>query len=95
MQTFQMTCSCGHEIKVQAADRDDAVRRIQATMGKDAIAAHIKDRHPGEPVPTVEQVHAMIAQATVPAGSAAGASPAASAEAQFCTTTLVPTCTIS
>ena len=70
MQTFQMTCSCGHEIKVQAADRDDAVRRIQATMGKDAIAAHIKERHPGEPMPTVEQVHAVIAQVTMPVEAA-------------------------
>jgi hypothetical protein len=67
MQAFQMTCSCGHEIKVQASDRDDAVRRIQATMGKDAIEAHIKEKHPGEPMPSIEQVHAMIAQATAPA----------------------------
>jgi hypothetical protein len=70
MQAFQMTCSCGHEIKVNAADRDDAVRRVQATMGKDAIAEHIKERHPGEPVPTVEQVHAMIAKAMMPVEAA-------------------------
>lgn len=34
-------------------------------MDKDAIDAHLKEKHKGEPVPSVAQVHQMIAQNTV------------------------------
>jgi uncharacterized short protein YbdD (DUF466 family) len=36
-------------------------------MTKDAIAAHMKERHPGDPMMPVAEVHKMIAMATVPA----------------------------
>ena len=66
MAAFHMTCSCGHDIKVDAKDRGEAVTKIQSIMNKDAIEKHIKERHPGEPMPTVAQVHQMIAQNTAP-----------------------------
>jgi hypothetical protein len=67
MQAYQMTCSCGTELKVQANSRDEAVSKIQAMMGKDALAAHLREKHPGEPAPTLAQVHQMIAQNTAAA----------------------------
>jgi hypothetical protein len=67
MTTYHMTCTCGYDVKVDAADRDEAVSKIQGIMDADAIAAHMKDRHPGEPVPPVADIHAMIAQTTAPA----------------------------
>jgi hypothetical protein len=67
MTAFHMTCSCGHDIKVDAADRDQAVAKIQSMMDENAIDAHLKEKHEGEPVPSVAQVHQMIAQNTVAA----------------------------
>ena len=67
MSAFHMTCSCGHDIKVDAKNRDEAVSKIQGMMTKDAIAAHMKEKHPGEPALSVGQVHQMIAMATAPA----------------------------
>jgi hypothetical protein len=64
MAAFHMTCSCGHDIKVDAKDRADAISKIQSMMDRKAIEAHIKEKHPGEPVPSVSQVHQMIAQHT-------------------------------
>ena len=67
MSEYQMTCSCGDEIKVDAADRDEAVSKIQAMMTDEAVAAHMKEKHPGEPVPPTAQIHGMILANTVPA----------------------------
>jgi hypothetical protein len=64
MSQYGMTCSCGHQLKADAKNRSDAVTKIEAMMSKDAIAAHMKEMHKGEPVPTVAQVHQMIAQNT-------------------------------
>jgi hypothetical protein len=36
-------------------------------MDKTAIDAHLKEKHKGEPMPSVAQVHQMIAQNTVAA----------------------------
>ena len=67
MAQYHMTCSCGHDIKVDAKNRDEAVSKIQSMMGEKAIDAHLKEKHKGEPVPSVAQVHQMIAQNTVAA----------------------------
>jgi hypothetical protein len=67
MSAYHMTCSCGHDIKVDAKDRADAVSKIQGIMTKDAIAAHMKERHPGEPIPPVSAIHQMIAENTAAA----------------------------
>ncbi len=40
VSAFHMTCGCGHDIKVDAKDRPEAVSKIQGIMTKDAIAAH-------------------------------------------------------
>jgi hypothetical protein len=67
MAAFHMMCSCGQDIKVDAKNRTDAVTKIQGMMDKNAIAEHMKAKHKGETVPTVAQVHQMIAQNTAAA----------------------------
>lgn len=65
MSTYSMTCSCGQVMSVDAGSRDEAVKSLQGMMTQDAINAHMKDHHKAdEPVPSVEQVHGMIAQLT-------------------------------
>ena len=47
---------------VEADSRAEAVSKLQAMMTEDMIAQHMKDKHPGEPVPSVADIHAMIDQ---------------------------------
>ena len=67
MQKFKMTCACGDTMTVDAADRDDAVMQFKNMMDESAINAHMAEKHPGDPVMSVAQCHAMIEQQVVPA----------------------------
>jgi hypothetical protein len=67
MAGYQFTCPCGHQIKVDADNRNEAVSKIQGAMDETAIAAHFKERHPGQPVMSVGSVHELIAQGTASA----------------------------
>jgi hypothetical protein len=67
MAGYQFTCPCGHQIKVDAGNRSEAVSKIQGAMDEKAIAAHFKEKHPGQPVMSVGSVHEMIAQGAAPA----------------------------
>jgi hypothetical protein len=67
MADYQFTCPCGHQIKMAAGNRDEAVSKIQGAMDEKAIAAHFKEKHPGQQVMSVGSVHALIAQGTVQA----------------------------
>ena len=68
MSKFSMTCSCGTVVgPVDAATREEAVGMIKGLMNEGAIAAHMAEKHAGEPVPPVSQVHAQIEQGTVAA----------------------------
>jgi hypothetical protein len=65
MATYSMTCSCGQTMTADASSRDEAVKTIQGWMTAESIAQHMKDHHKAdEPIPSVEQVHGMIAQLT-------------------------------
>ena len=55
-----MTCSCGDTMNVESATRAEAVSKLQAMMNESTIAAHFNEKHPGEPVIPVEQIHAAI-----------------------------------
>ena len=68
---YSMQCTCGHTIEVDAESREDGVKKIKDIMTPDAIAAHMKDKHAGQPVPSNDQVYAMIEQATNVEGAAA------------------------
>jgi hypothetical protein len=49
-------------MSVDAPSRDDAVKMLQGGMTEATIADHMGQFHKGEPVPSVEQVHGMIAE---------------------------------
>ncbi|MBI4099241.1 hypothetical protein HY442_01775 [Candidatus Parcubacteria bacterium] len=67
MSTFSMTCSCGDVMSVEAENREEAVAKLKAMMTDEAVAAHMADKHPGDPALPTSQVHAMIEQGTQPA----------------------------
>jgi hypothetical protein len=63
MATYSMTCSCGEVMSAEANSRDEAVKTLQGYMSDASIAEHFKAHHKAdEAVPSVEQVHGMIAQ---------------------------------
>ena len=62
MSEYSMTCSCGDVMKTEAESREEAVTKLQEIMTEEAIAAHMSEKHPGDDVPTVEQIHGQIAQ---------------------------------
>lgn len=68
---FAMKCTCGHVIDVDAPNHEEAVEKIQDIMSEDAIAAHMAEKHVGEPVPTKEQSDMNIEQNTYQVDAAA------------------------
>ena len=60
MPTYTMTCQCGDVMTMDAADRAAAVAKFKGMMTADAIAAHMAEKHPGQPVMSVADCHAMI-----------------------------------
>jgi hypothetical protein len=63
MAAFAMTCTCGDEMSVEAADRDQAVSMLQAGMTQEGLDAHWSAHHAGDPQkPSLEQLRGMIGQ---------------------------------
>ena len=62
MPTFQMTCTCGDTMKVESANREQAVSQLKTMMNEAMVASHMKEKHPGEPMMPVSEVHAAIDQ---------------------------------
>jgi len=60
MATFQMTCACGDKMEIQTGTREQALTQFKTMMDESAVAAHMKEKHPGEPMIPVAQVHAII-----------------------------------
>jgi hypothetical protein len=60
MKEFTMECSCGDKMPVQASNREEAVAKLKEMMTEDAIKAHMTEKHAGDPLPTIAEVHAMI-----------------------------------
>ena len=67
MQKFNMTCSCGDTMTVEAADRNGAVAQFKAMMTEESIKAHMDEKHPGQPTISVADCHAQIERDVVPA----------------------------
>ncbi len=63
MPKYSIDCSCGESTTVEAASREEAIEMIKAAMTAENIAAHMAEKHPGEPVPSVEDSQAWIEQA--------------------------------
>ena len=63
MASYNLTCTCGHVMSVEASSRDQAVGMFKVGMTQQALDDHMKQYHkPDEPHPTLEQTHAMIEQ---------------------------------
>ena len=45
---------------VDGANREEAVSKMKEMMDETKIAEHMKSKHPGEPVMSVADCHAMI-----------------------------------
>ncbi len=76
MKKYQMTCTCGDVQTVDAASHEEAVQKFKDMMTQDAVNAHFAEKHAGQPVPTVDQVHANLEAQVVEAPDAPGAPPA-------------------
>lgn len=61
---YSMTCTCGDVASVDAATREKAVEKIKGTMNEETVKQHMADKHAGEPVPSLNQVHMMIEKQT-------------------------------
>lgn len=59
---YTMSCSCGDVMTVDAATREEAVKSVKKLMTEQAIVDHMTQKHPGETVPTCEQVRTTIEQ---------------------------------
>ena len=66
MDTYEMTCTCGHVLKVDASTPDEAIGKMKEMMDEAAINEHWEEMHAGEPVPRVQDVHRMIETELVP-----------------------------
>jgi hypothetical protein len=64
---YSMTCDCGMKMDTDAKDREEAVSKIKGMMSEPAIKAHMADKHPGQAIPSVMQVHQQIEQSVQPA----------------------------
>jgi len=49
-------------METEAGSRQEAVQKIKDMMTPEAVAQHMAEKHPGEPVLSVEEVHAGIEQ---------------------------------
>jgi len=65
MTTYQMTCSCGDTMNIESSTRREAVSKLQAMMNASTVATHFKEKHPGQLVIPVAQVHAMIEKSLI------------------------------
>ena len=62
-----MTCTCGDVMSVGAKNRTEAVSKLKGMMTQAAIAKHMTEKHPGDAVPAVAQIHSMIEKNVVTA----------------------------
>jgi hypothetical protein len=59
---YSLTCSCGDVMTVKGRTRAKAVRSMQAVMNESTLYEHMSQKHIGESVPSIQQVHAIIEQ---------------------------------
>ena len=57
---YSTKCTCGHRITVVAQNREEAIVKIKEIRSVGAIAAHMLDKHKGDPVPSKEQADAIV-----------------------------------
>jgi len=69
---YSTKCTCGHRITVVAQDREDAIVKIKQIRSVGAIAAHMLDKHKGDPVPSKEQSDANVEKMIYQEGRSVG-----------------------
>ena len=62
MQKYSMTCTCGQVMSVDAVNRDEAVSKMKTMMNEEAVKMHFADKHKGQMVPPMTEVHMNIVQ---------------------------------
>lgn len=62
---YSMTCSCGDTQTMDGATREEAVAKLKEMMTEEMIQKHMTEKHPGMPVMSVADCHAMIEQQVV------------------------------
>lgn len=63
MADFSMTCTCGHSMTLEAANRDDAIVKFKQGMTQPALDEHFSQHHQAtEQKPTLDQAHRSIEQ---------------------------------
>jgi len=67
MSKFSMTCTCGDTMAVDAENREGAVAQFKTMMDEKGIAAHMGEKHRGQPVISVADCHAQIERDVVAA----------------------------
>lgn len=60
MAKWQVTCSCGDVFDVEAEGKEAAMEAMQAKMTPEVVAAHWEEKHAGQPMPSEEQMGAML-----------------------------------
>lgn len=57
---YSLGCTCGDVQSIEAATRDEAVRKLKSVTTEGVVAEHMKKNHPGEKIPTLDQAHRRI-----------------------------------
>ena len=67
MKKFAVTCTCGHDMTVDANDMDEAKMKMKEMMNQEGVDAHWADKHAEDKgsKPILEQVHMQIDQMLV------------------------------
>ena len=67
METYEMTCSCGHVMTVEASNQWEAESKMKHLMDEKAIQTHWQEMHDGAgQLPSVRDVHRMIETELIP-----------------------------
>lgn len=64
MKKYSVTCTCGHDMTVESATKEEAAEMLKKMMDQNGVDGHWADKHANDtsPKPTVEQCWAMIDQ---------------------------------
>lgn len=65
--TYKFVCTCGHEVTADAEGQEEAIEKIKGIMTEEAVAQHMAEKHPGDPVPSKEQYDMLLSQNVQPA----------------------------
>lgn len=67
MGAYFMMCSCGEITSVKASTRTEAMLYIARIWREDEISKHMRDKHPGEPMPRLTKMQKLFQAKLIPA----------------------------